>query len=612
MENRYLPILHKKIPLRDLCVSAVNLNLEGVWRCIRRRSGMALRACFPSRLNISWGAVVGIAGGAFVIYLLIVPVGMLLFSSFRATNDLLPFEATRFTLSNYVTVFTSGLTYQLLWNTLRYSFVALVIGLGLALPIAWFVERSNAPGRRILVSLVLTPIGVPGVVLAMAWSLIANPTNGILNLGLREVFNMTHAEGPINIYSIAGMGFVTGLQLVPSAYILVASVMARLDPALEEASLASGASQWTTFRYITGVLMRPALLAVVIYYGVLTIEMFETPALLGMPKRLFVFSTLIYHVTHPNAGLPDYGLASGYAMLVLMMAGGLIYLYHTQVRRQERFAVVTGKGYRPRLVVLRTRWQVVFISVIAMYLLCSVLVPFMVLMWASLGILYTPKSLELVTLKYYGMILNYPGILRAIWNTFIISVGSATLTMVLSLLTSWLAVRGNFRTSSLPDRLTIVAVAMPNIIIALSLIFFYARFPIPIYGTIWIIMIAHVTRFMAYGARLMHTSYLQLHRELEEASEASGASWFATITWIVFPILRSAFVRGWLWTFVHALRDVTLALMLFSVYNNTIGVNLWIIWMDNAFFQLGAAIAVPLMLVSLGFSFLIVRPATVK
>lgn len=559
------------------------------------------------RLNVSLETIVGLVAALIVVYLLFVPLGMLLFSSVRATKGVLPFEATTLTLDNFAQIYGSSLTYRLFWNTLQYTVVAILIGLGLAVFFAWFLERTNAPAPTLLIALILAPLGLPAIVEAMAWILIANPSNGVLNQLLRSVFGLGANAAPVDIYSILGIGFVSGVKMVPAAYILVSSVMLRLDPALEEASLASGASPFATFARVTAALMRPAVLAIVIYFGVMTIDVFEVPALLGMPKGIFVFSTLIYQATHPATGLANYGLASGYGVLSLAVASVLIYLYHRQVRRQEQFAVVTGKGYRPRRWTLRKRWQALFVAVIVIYSLMSAVLPALVLIWASLGILYTPWSLHLASLDAYLGILISPDMDRAVGNTAVVSITSATAAMVLALLTSWLALRSRLFARSLPDRLTILAIAMPSIVIALALLFFYSRFPLPIYGTVWIIVIALVTRHLAYTARLMNAAYLQIHRELEEASAASGAPWLSTMTRIVLPILWPAFIRGWLWVFVLALRDVTLSLMLFTVYNETVGVRLWQVWMNEANFKLGAAIAVPLMLLSVGLSLLVVK-----
>ncbi|OEU44817.1 MAG: hypothetical protein BBJ60_12480 [Desulfobacterales bacterium S7086C20] len=180
--------------------------------------------------------------------------------------------------------------------------------------------------------------------------------------------------------------------------------------------------------------------------------------------------------------------------------------------------------------------------------------------------------------------------------------------MILALLIAWLSVRSGFRGGWFPDRLTMLMVSVPGIVIALALIFVYTSLPLPIYGTIWIIIIAQITRFLAYSNRVMSASYLQIHCELEEASDISGASWWTTMRRIVLPILWPAFIRGWLWVFIHALRDVTLSLMLFVVYNQTIGALMWQLWMDFGDYGFGAAIAVILMSVSLGLSLLIARP----
>ena len=166
--------------------------------------------------------------------------------------------------------------------------------------------------------------------------------------------------------------------------------------------------------------------------------------------------------------------------------------------------------------------------------------PLLVLMRASLGILYTPGSFERATLQNYVKLFSYQGFGGVLWNTVFISTVSATGTMVLALLVAWLAVRSGLRLGWVPDRLTMTAVAIPGIVIALALTFFYIRFPIPIYGTIWIIIIAHITRYMALSTRVMSASYMQIHRELEEASEVSGVSWLTTVRRIVLPILWPA------------------------------------------------------------------------
>ena len=157
---------------------------------------------------------------AILIGLVIPPIAMVLFSSVRSTQNALPFEATGFTITNILTVFSSKITYRLLLNTLGYAIGTLVISLGLATLFAWFLERTNVPFRRTMFVLVLAPMGMPMIIISMAWILLANPTNGLFNVVLRMIFGLDCA-GPINVYSMIGMIVVTGLSIVPMVYIMI-------------------------------------------------------------------------------------------------------------------------------------------------------------------------------------------------------------------------------------------------------------------------------------------------------------------------------------------------------------------------------------------------------
>jgi iron(III) transport system permease protein len=307
--------------------------------------------------------------------------------------------------------------------------------------------------------------------------------------------------------------------------------------------------------------------------------------------------------------MANYGLGSGYAVFNLIIAGGFIYAYYLQVRKENRFAVVTGKAYRPRPVELRKRWCYIFYAAIALYILLAVIAPFWVLLSASLGILYTPFSFGLATLQYYRDAFALPDLWRSTWNTLVISSVAATVCMLIALVTSWLAIRGKYRGSTLPSNLTFLVHAVPSIVIGLAFIIIYTRIPIPIYGTIWIIALAYVTRYMGFSVRLLYSPYLQLHSELEEASGTCGVGWLSTMRHIVMPILWPSFIKGWLWVFITCIRDVGLALMLFVVSNDTIGIRLWQIWGTGRHFEWGAALAMPLLVFSIFLSFFIARPS---
>ena len=122
--------------------------------------------------------------------------------------------------------------------------------------------------------------------------------------------------GPFDIYTIYGMCFVQGLRLVPSAYLMIAASFRAMDPSLEEQSAMAGRGVAQTTMRVTLPIMRPALLAALIYFIIVVIESFDIPGLLGFTARIRVLSTAIYWATHSEVGLPDYGLASALGALI--------------------------------------------------------------------------------------------------------------------------------------------------------------------------------------------------------------------------------------------------------------------------------------------------------
>jgi iron(III) transport system permease protein len=565
-----------------------------------------------SRIGLQPRKILLIAVTVITVFLVLPPMAILLFSSVRSTESTLPFEVTNYTLSNYVKVFSAHSTYQLLLNTVWYTLGTVGICLVLTTAFAWFLERTNVPFRRILFMLLLAPMGMPGVVTGMAWILLANPANGLLNVLIRTIFGM-EGPGPINIYSMSGMIWVTSLRFVPMMYIMISGVFSRIDPAYEEAAWTSGSKPWTTFMHISRPMLTPALLGAVIYYVVLTMEMFEIAGMLGMPKGIYVFSTAVYYAVHRTmggGGLPNYGLASAYGSVLLAAATALIYFYSRQVRHGERYVTVTGRGYRPRLFDLG-RWKFVPVLAMCFYFVFAVAMPLLILIWTSLAPRIASPSLSNLSLLNFGAyreLLKFKMLWSAAANTLVIATTVGLATMLLATVISWLSVRSGMRgVWAIPEKLSFLILGVPGVVLSLSLIFVYASLPIPIYGTIWIIVVAEVTRGLTYGTRLMTAAYLQIHKELEEASSTSGAHMGTSFFHIVLPLLRPSFARGFLWLFAFSIRNTTIPLMLYAAGNETIAVTLWYLWVEEAEFSLASAIAVPLVLITSALSFFIAR-----
>jgi len=332
--------------------------------------------------------------------------------------------------------------------------------------------------------------------------------------------------------------------------------------------------------------MRPVLLAALIYFIIVVIESFDIPGLLGFSARIRVLSTAIYWATHSEVGLPDYGLASALGAIILVVALILMWIYRRLTLHQERFATVTGKGYRPRQVNLGA-WTMPAAVFCWVYVFMAVLLPFAMLVWTSIQPFYAPpsaESLRRATLEGYLNIWQDGSVVRALSNTLVLALVTSVATILLALLVSWFVVRPRPTGASMANYLATVSFlpqCVPSIVIGLALIFVYVRFPIPIYGTLWIIALAMTTRYLAFSSRATTASLIQVHGELEEASQMAGAPWMRTLRRITMPLLAPAMINVFLWVAVHAMQELSMALMLYTPDTVVISTMIWSMWQNG-------------------------------
>jgi iron(III) transport system permease protein len=523
---------------------------------------------------------------AVVSYLVLVPLLMLLYASVKSTEDKLPFEATGVTLANYTTVLTNPATLPIFVNTLLFTAGSLAVGLPLAVLMAWLLERTAIPARRWIATLILVPMTIPSLLSAIAWIQLLDPRIGLINVVLRTLLGLSGDNGPFDIYSLSGMCFVQGLRLVPSAYLMIAASFRAMDPALEEQSAMAGRGIAQTTMRITLPIMRPALLAVLIYYIIVVIESFDIPGLLGFTARIRVLSTAIYWATHSEVGLPDYGLASALGALVLAVALLLMWIYQRLTAHQERFATITGKGYRPRQVNLGA-WTAPATALCVFYVSIAVVLPFLMLIWTSVQPFYaipSADSLARVSFAGYVKIWQESSVTRALWNTTLLALATSAATILLALLVSWFVVRRRKAADGLSHYLATVSFlpqCVPSIVIGLAFIFVYVRFPIAIYGTLWIIALAMTTRYLAYSSRTMTSALIQVHGELEEASQMARATWVRTLRRVTMPLLAPAMINVFFWVAVHAMQELSMALMLYNPKTVVVSTMIWSMWQNG-------------------------------
>jgi iron(III) transport system permease protein len=515
--------------------------------------------------RINSQAVILVGAIAFVLYLAGVPLVMLLYGSIRSAPIGEP--GASYTIQNYVKAYFDKEFYFLFLNSIYYGLGTCAVTFFIGTFLAWVSERTNTPLKKLFVVMSLIPFIIPGILSTISWILLLSPKIGLINIVLKELLGLESA--PFNIYSMWGMIWAEAIHLYPLVFLLMSAAFRNMDTSLEEAALTAGSSTFATFYRVTLPLMRPAMFSVLLIIFIRGIEAFEVPALVGVPARISVFTTKIFLAIHQFPS--DFGLAGAYAVTLLAISTIGVLIYGRITRREERYATVTGKGYRPRVIDLGG-WKYVTLGISFLIFLLAVILPVFVLLWSSFIPYYGVPSRELMakmTLANFQYILNYPLAMTAFKNSFYLSVGSATLVMLLTSMIAWITVKTKLPGRALLDNMTFIPIAMPGIVLGVSLIWVYLTLPIPIYGTIWVLLLAYITKFMPYGIRAASASMIQINKELEEASLTAGGTWFQTFRKVILPLLMPGFTAGWIYISIIALRELSTSILLYS-YNSTV------------------------------------------
>jgi len=521
-------------------------------------------------------AVVMVAVSLVTAYLVLPPLYSVIQTSLFTTK--LTGEIDQFTLRYYEDLLRELQIIGPFLNTFYFSAGSALLATLLGGSIAWIVVRTDSPLRGLGYFTAFASFGTPFILYTIGWLLLLGKA-GPINYWLKILFNQT---GPvINVYSLFGMILVEWLLWSPFAFLMLAAAFRSMDPSLEEASSVCGARVWQTIRQISLRLMLPTFFSVMLLIFIRTFESFEIPALVGLPGDLRVLTTSIY--LDAQRLPPRYGSAGAFSVLLMVVVAVTLYYYFRITREGERYHTVTGKGYRPRLIALG-RWRYATGATLVSYSLVLLLLPFLIILWASFLPFYMQPSIEAIgrfTLKNYVTALHFPKLTDAIKNSVLLGLGSASFVMILTLLASWLLVRTKIRGRWLLDLLTTLPLLFPGIVMGLAILRFYLFVPIPVYGTLWILLIAFVTRYIPYGIRYTHSGLLQLHKELEEASYASGASWLSSMRRIVLPLITPSFLGGWIFIFLLSAKELSMSVLLVSPQTPVVSVAIFELW-ENA------------------------------
>jgi iron(III) transport system permease protein len=534
------------------------------------------------RIDLKW-VVLGLCV-AIVAYLALIPLGFLLWQSFFTPHTAA--KPAVFTLGNYAAAYTSIETAKLFLNSVVFAAGTAAFSLVVGTTLAWMNERTNTPFKGLFFSLALVPLIIPGILFTISWIMLASPKIGIFNLLLQGWFGTDYVF--FNVYTLSGMIWVDGLHYSPMAFLLMTAAFRSMDPALEESAAMSGANLWQVVRRVTLALSWPAIFATLLILFVRAIESFEVPALLGMPGGVFVFTSAIFEAIHRYPS--QVGLAAAYGVTLLAITSVGIYFQSRLSASGHRYSTVTGKGFRPRRIDLG-RWRYLTAAIFIVYFLLIVASPLLVLLWSSVQKYYSVPSmaaLQNLTLEPYRFILNHPTFARAIWNSLLLCLGSATIIMLVTSVICWMVVKTKIPGRWLLDNLASLPIVFPGLVLGLSIMVFYLNFNIGIYGTIWILLLAYITRFMPYGIRYNTASMVQIHKELEESAAMSGARWGSMFVRIVLPLLKPGLVAGWIYIAIVSLRELSSSILLYSPGTEVVSIMIWELWENGQYVELSA------------------------
>jgi iron(III) transport system permease protein len=508
-----------------------------------------------------------------------------------------------YTLVNYSEILAEPFTWRVLANTLQFAVIALAISMLFGLPAAWLFARTDLPGKVLLSSLMTVGLLIPGFASAMGWLFLLHPRIGLVNGWLMAQLGLSQA--PFDIAGIVGMGWVQGLDLAPVAFIMTAAVFQAMDPSLEECAETCGAGRLSVARRVTLRLAWPGILAAGIYIVMIGFAAFDVPAIIGWSNRIYTFSTYLLLQVNPGEGLPQYGRAAALSTLIMGLGAGLSWWYGRVLAQGHRYQVVTGRGYRPRILRLGRNALAAWL-LLGLYFALSKLLPILVLIWVSLLPYFQLPSmaaLDQLSLLHFRS-LPWDLVLEGLANTALLSVLTPTLTLLLCVAFSWIVLRSRVPGRGVFDTIAFLPHAVPNIVFglgALLLALYVVGAAVPLFGTLWLLLLVFIVARLSYGTRMTNGSLVQIHRELEEAAAMSGASTARIVSRILLPLMAPSLVYAWLWIALLTFRELTLAVLLTTRANITLPVVVWSLWLSG---QIGRGAALTLLMLALLMPFI--------
>lgn len=504
--------------------------------------------------------------------LILPPVSFLVYVSLTEDGP-----AARFTFAHFARILNDPHLYSSLWNSVLFSALSSLLSIFYGGVLAWIVERTNSSFRPLAYLTVIVSLGTPYILYVAAWQFVLG-RQGPLN----ELYHqLSGSSGDLfDVYSMAGMVFVQGILWSPLVFLLLSATFRRANAEMEEAARICGASVATTVARISFRLAWPAIVGMAIFVFIRNLESFDVPILIGHPAGINLLTTDIF--LSMTRIPPEMGHASAFSVALIVLLSVMFYFYGRHAQSADRFATVTGRGFRPRPFDMG-RWRWVGGAIIVSNFLLVLVVPLAALLWNSFLPFISPvraSALKLLSLENYRIVLDDPNYLDLAANTIVAAAAAATAVMLITAFAGWFVVRRR-PGGRIIEQLVTAPIVFPGTILGVAMVIVGLNVPVPIYGTLTIIVLAFIIRFMPYGMRYTHAGVLQIHRELEEAASVAGASRWLIFRRIVVPLLLPSLAAGWLFIFLIGANELSMSILLAGPRSQVMAVALYEQWTNG-------------------------------
>ncbi|HEV8615051.1 MAG TPA: iron ABC transporter permease [Methylomirabilota bacterium] len=511
-----------------------------------------MRASVAARLEgLDRSLPVWVVAALALVVLMALPVGWLAVTSVRGEHG--------FTLSHYTGVLADVQLRKALWNTIVMAFWVGLASVAIGAPLAWLTARTDLPARGLLRGLVMASFVTPPFLGAFAWVMLAGPNAGALNKAWRAV---TGSASPlVNIFSMPGLVFVVAIYTFPYVYVMIANTLELIASDLEEAGGILGAGRLAVARTITFPLVAPAILSGFVLSVLQALALFGSPAILALPAGFHTLTTQIWGMfQYP----PRVETAAAVSIPLLVATALLLYMQKRLLGRRG-YASVGGKGGQRRRVALGP-WRYPALAWCLAVMACAVFLPYAILAKAAFSRAWAqPMTWENFTLKNWTFtFFEYSSTQDAILNTLKLGVLTACVATGLAALLAYVGRRRLIVGHQLVGFLALAPIVIPGVVLAVALFIAYTRPPLILYGTLWILFIAYVTKEMPVGFAQSDATFRTIPPELEEAGRNLGAGRLRVLAELTAPLARSGLIASWCFVFIGVIRELSASIILFT------------------------------------------------